>query len=137
MQVYTGALHSGRGRVSQCGGLWWQEAEQQGRTLEAAASRAQSRLEEESWVPMECREPLDRGPIISTTSSSSVTIFSATTYSPAPCTVLCYQINGIVLTTSLKPRILLVNTPSHAQPCRRLPGHPLVHEASEVHPSQA
>ena len=64
--------------------LWWQEAERQGRTLEAAASRAQSRLEEESWVPMECREPLERGPIISTTSSSFVTIFSATTYSPAP-----------------------------------------------------
>lgn len=52
-------------------------------TLEVAASRAQSRLELLSWVPMECREPLDSGPISSTFSSSSVTIFSATTYSPA------------------------------------------------------
>ena len=82
-----------KGGVWQCRGVWWQGSEEQGRTLEAAASRAQSRLEEESWVPMECREPLDRGPIISTTSSSSVTIFSATTYSPAPSTAQRQQID--------------------------------------------
>jgi hypothetical protein len=43
---------------------------------------AQSRLELLSWVPMECRDPLDSGPLMPVSSSSSITSFSATTYSP-------------------------------------------------------